>query len=67
MCLCGKVRASKKAEPDKYHAIRSVYNEYPYDSKFEAQTVMSLDGRKRAGDIKDWKRQFMIEIRSPAA
>jgi len=27
---------------------------------------MGLDWRKRAGDIKDWQRQFMIEIRSPA-
>jgi hypothetical protein len=66
VCLCGKVRGSKKAAAGKYHAIRCQYNGYFYDSKFEAQTAMSLDWRKRAGDIKDWKRQFMIEIRSPA-
>lgn len=52
VCLCGKVRGSKKAEPGKYHAIRTIYNGYPYDSKFEAETAMSLDWRKRAGDIK---------------
>jgi hypothetical protein len=66
VCLCGKVRGSKKATQGKYHAIRCQYNGYFYDSKFETQTAMSLDWRKRAGEIKDWKRQFMIEIRSPA-
>ena len=65
VCLCGKVRGSKKAAPGKYNATRTIYNGYPYDSKFEAQTAMQLDWRKRAGDIKDWQRQFMIEIRAP--
>jgi hypothetical protein len=26
---------------------------------------MSLDWRKKAGDIKDWEKQYPIEIRSP--
>lgn len=66
LCLCWKVRGSKKAAPGKYNATRTIYNGYPYDSKFEAQTAMSLDWRKRARDIKDWARQFPIEIRSSA-
>jgi hypothetical protein len=66
VCLyCGKVRGSPRAEPGKYNAIRSVYNGFPYDSKFEAQYAMSLDWRLKAGDIKAWDRQFPIEIRNP--
>jgi Protein of unknown function (DUF1064) len=65
VCLCGKVRGSKKAAAGKYHAIRTVYDGYPYDSKFEAQTAMTLDWRLKARDIKAWTRQFPIEIRSP--
>ncbi len=66
ICICGKVRGSKKSEPGKYHAIRTQYNGYFYDSKFEAQTAMGLDWRLKAHDIKGWTRQFPIEIRSPA-
>lgn len=65
VCLCGKVRGSKKAAAGKYNATRTIYNGYPYDSKFEAQTAMSLDWRLKAKDIKGWTRQFSIEIRSP--
>ena len=65
VCLCGKVRGSEKAAKGKYNAIRSVYNGYPYDSKFEAQDAMQLDWRLKAGDIKGWDRQFPIEIRNP--
>jgi hypothetical protein len=65
VCLCGKVRGTKRAEPGKYNAIRSVYNGYPYDSKFEAQKAMDLDWLLKAGKIKAWDRQFPIEIRNP--
>jgi len=65
VCLCGKVQGSKKAAPGKYNAVRSVYNGYPYDSKFEAQYAMELDWRLKAGEIKAWDRQFPIEIRNP--
>lgn len=43
LCLCGKVRGSKKAKPGKYNALRCRYNGYWYDSKFEAQVAMELD------------------------
>jgi uncharacterized protein DUF1064 len=65
VCLCGKVQGSVRATAGKYNAIRSVYNGYPYDSKFEAQYAMQLDWRLKAGDIKSWDRQFPIEIRNP--
>lgn len=65
VCLCGKVRGGKKAEPGKYHALRTEYNGVYYDSKFEAQTAMSLDWRVKAKEIKGWERQYPIEIRSP--
>lgn len=66
VCLCGKVRGSARASPGKYRALRTEYNGYFYDSKFEAQTAMSLDWRLRAKEIKAWERQYPIEIRSPA-
>jgi hypothetical protein len=65
VCLCGKVQGSKKAAKGKYNAIRSVYNGYPYDSKFEAAYAMQLEWRVKAGEIKAWDRQFPIEIRNP--
>jgi hypothetical protein len=65
VCLCGKVRGTKKATPGKYNAIRSVYDGYPYDSKFEAQKAMELDWLLKAGKIKKWDRQFPVEIRNP--
>ena len=66
VCLCGKVRGSKKATAGKYSALRTEYNGVFYDSKFEAQTAMSLDWRLRAKEIRGWARQFPIEIRSPS-
>ncbi|SPF55148.1 hypothetical protein SBA4_6980006 [Candidatus Sulfopaludibacter sp. SbA4] len=65
VCLCGKVRGSKKAAPNKYPAKTCFYNGYVYDSILEANTAMELDWRKKCGDIKDWQRQFTIEIRNP--
>src|ERR1039458_6706049 len=60
VCLCGKVRGSKRAAKGKYNAIRSVYNGYPYDSKFEAAYAMQLDWRVKAKEIKAWDRQLPI-------
>jgi hypothetical protein len=65
VCLCGRVQGSKRAATGKYNAIRSVYNGYPYDSKFEAAYAMQLDWRVKAKEIKAWDRQFQIEIRNP--
>ena len=65
ICLCGKVRGSKKASANKYHAKTCIYNGYVYDSTLEANTAMQLDWRLKAKDIKAWQRQFTIEIRNP--
>ena len=45
----------------KFRAVKTEYNGHKYDSKFEAGVAMELDIRLRAGDIKDWERQFKIE------
>lgn len=66
VCLCGKVRGSKKAEPGKYNAIRCFYNGYWYDSKFEAQCAMELDWRVKAGEITGWERQYHVDLKNPA-
>jgi hypothetical protein len=67
VCLCRKIRGEKKAAPGKYHVSRpsAEYNGVFHDSKFEAETAMSLDWQLKAKEIKGWVRQFPIEIRSP--
>jgi len=65
VCICGKLRGSPKAPANKYNATSTFYDGYWYDSKFEANQAMELDWRKKAGDIRDWERQFKIEIRNP--
>jgi hypothetical protein len=62
VCLCGKLRGSKKARPGKYNAQSTIYNGTLFDSKFEAQYAMQLDWRVKAGDIKGYDRQFSIPI-----
>jgi hypothetical protein len=62
VCLCGRVRGSKKAAKGKYNARRCFYNGAYYDSTFEATYAMQLDWRKRAKDIKDWDRQYPVRI-----
>ena len=50
-----------KQRYSKYRAEKTEYNGYKYDSKFEAGVAMELDLRLKAGDIKDWERQFKVE------
>lgn len=45
----------------KFRAKKTEYNGYIYDSKFEAGVAQTLDLRLRAGEIKQWERQFKIE------
>lgn len=47
----------------KYGNVKKTYDGYPYDSKLEAQQAFELDIRKRAGEIKGWRRQVPIECR----
>ena len=46
----------------KYGNKRTEYNGVHYDSKFEAGIAQDLDMRKEAGEIKDWERQFKLEM-----
>jgi hypothetical protein len=47
---------------NKYGAIKTEYNGSKYDSKFEASVARDLDIRLKAGEIKDWERQFKVEM-----
>lgn len=62
VCLCGKVRGSKRAAKGKYNARRCFYNGVYYDSTFEATYAMQLDWRKEAKDIRDWDLQYSVRI-----
>ena len=46
----------------KYGNKKTEYDGYTYDSKFEAGIAKDLDWRKKAGDIKDWERQYKVEM-----
>ena len=50
---------------NKYGAIKSTYNGIVYHSKREAAYAQELTLRKKAGDIKDWKRQipFVLTVK----
>ena len=47
---------------NKYGAIKTEYNGAKYDSRFEASVARDLDIRLRAGEIKEWERQFKVEM-----
>lgn len=47
---------------NKFGAIKQTYNGYSYHSKKEAEYAADLDLRKKARDIKDWRRQERIEL-----
>ena len=47
---------------NKYNAVRTEYDGIKYDSKFEAACAAEIDLLKKAGEIKDWERQFKVEM-----
>lgn len=47
---------------NKFNAKRSEYGGYIYDSRMEAAYAKDLDLRKKGKDIKDWERQFKLEM-----
>jgi len=51
-----------KQSYNKYKAVKQEYNGYKYDSKFEASVAADLDIRLKAGEIKDWERQYKVEM-----
>ena len=46
----------------KFNAKKTEYNGYIYDSKLEAAVAETLDWRPEAKEIKDWERQFTVEM-----
>lgn len=46
----------------KYNSVKQNYNGYIYDSKFEASVAADLDLRVKAGDIKAYDKQFVVEF-----
>jgi hypothetical protein len=49
-------------KPNKYNAVKQTYNGYNYDSKLEARQAADLDLMKAGKAIKDWERQFVVEV-----
>lgn len=47
---------------NKYGAKRTEFDGYKYDSKFEAGVAADLTLRKRAKDIKDFDKQYKVEM-----
>lgn len=47
---------------NKYGAKRTEFNGHKYDSKFEAGVAQELELRKQVKDIKDYDRQFKVEV-----
>lgn len=47
---------------NKFGAIKTEYNGYRYDSRFEASVAEELTLRKKAGEILDFDKQFKVEM-----
>lgn len=49
-------------KPTKYNNVRQTYNNYNYDSRFEARVAAELDLLQAAGEITTIERQFKISL-----
>ena len=47
---------------NKYNASKATYQGIKYDSTFEATVAAELELMKKANAIKDWERQFKVEM-----
>lgn len=52
----------QRYQQPKYKAKKCEYNGYIYDSIYEASIAIELDVRLKAGEIKDWERQYKVEM-----
>ncbi len=52
------------ARSPKYHSEPSVYKEWRYHSRREAQHAFELDLRQRAGEIASWESQVEIPLKA---
>ena len=55
----------QKNRYNKFNNVKQTYNGYSYDSRAEADYAAELDLRLQAKDIKDWERQYKVEMRYP--
>ena len=51
-----------RKQNNKYGAVATKFNNIVYHSKKEARYAQDLSLRKKAGDIKDWKRQIPFKL-----
>lgn len=50
-------------QKDRFHTAKKAnYNDYIYDSKFEAGYAQELDVRLKAGEITKWERQVVLHL-----
>lgn len=47
---------------NKFGATKTTFNGRKFDSKYEAETAMALELRKKAGDIKDYECQYRVDV-----
>lgn len=47
---------------NKYNAVKTEFKGYKYDSKFEAAVAQELELQKRGKIIKDYDRQYKVEM-----
>ena len=47
---------------NKYNAKKTWFNDFKYDSKFEASIAMELEERKKAKEIIEYENQFKAEM-----
>ena len=62
---CGSVRPtnSKSKNDPRIKSTRTDYNGMWFQSKLEANYAKQLDWRIKAGEVKEWKRQYKIDIK----
>lgn len=54
--------AKGKPVKNKYGNKTAIYNEYRYDSQLEAKYAVQLDWRIKAGEIKEYTRQYKLSL-----
>ena len=51
-----------KNRNSKFGNQKQTVDGHSYDSKMEASVASQLELRKKAGDIKEWERQYKVEL-----
>lgn len=53
---------SQRSYNNKYNAVRQTYNGINYDSRLEASRAYELDILKKSKQIKDYERQYKVQL-----